>query len=812
MPHLRVGRGASHVVMSSVVMSSALLAFSSRAHAQAAASQSLPPLTIEAPQGRAKPAGPKPRIRSASVRSAPRPNTNSAPNSTSPVAASRADPALTAAGALAQLGQAPNGQTETTIERGQYDNRPSFSVGDVLRDSPGISIKQGNGPRDVGISIRGSNARNGFGIRNLVIFEDGFPVTQPDGLSRSDLIDPRAYGAIDVIRGPSSALYGNYATGGALNFRTRPGGSIDGAEYGVDGGSFGYLNNTLATGKKVGNFEGALFASDARGDGFIANSWYNTQTVNFLATLRATADDRFTVKFINNDLSTRLPIRLSLNQYNQNPFQQGCATGAAASAGCGTVSLFNNGFNRSAGTDTETAVQAGLGRNDRRTIIGGRWEHDFDNDTTWRNQFVFDDRNISQPTGTTSAIGDFPSYNYMSDITRRGEFMGMDTTSYLGGFYNTLSWSGDTRNVMPGGNATLGSLAANVLGTHTNYGVRAREELKLNPALTAIAGIGWETTNLKGINTAYTYTGAAGAVTSSATTADRQFQNVAPELALLYRLNSEWQLHARVATGYGTPQVGNLFVVSSGQFGNNTQLTTQKNLGYDLGADWTPNKAVKLSLTGFYEFFRDELVTQATPANAPNTSFTFNAPKSEHRGIELAANWRFQPGWQFTAAYTYLDEIYTQYTENIANGAVFSFNRAGNKIPGISPNELTARLGYDEWSGPLQGLGGFVELQWKDAFYMDNANFLKAPAYELVNVNLHYKTELVSDYLKTLNLFFEVRNIFDTTYVASANNIANTVTAAGVQNPGSILAATQTGSIYAGSPRAFVAGMKIAFK
>ena len=34
-----------------------------------------------------------------------------------------------------------------------------------------------------------------------------------------------AYGAIDVIRGPSSALYGNYATGGALNFRTRPGGT-----------------------------------------------------------------------------------------------------------------------------------------------------------------------------------------------------------------------------------------------------------------------------------------------------------------------------------------------------------------------------------------------------------------------------------------------------------------------------------------------------------------------------------------------------------------------------------------------------------
>ena len=48
-------------------------------------------------------------------------------------------------------------------------------------------------------------------------------------------------------------------------------------------------------------------------------------------------------------------------------------------------------------------------------------------------------------------------------------------------------------------------------------------------------------------------------------TADRQFQNTAPELALLYKLNSEWQFRGRVATGYGTPQIGNLFVLSNGQ-------------------------------------------------------------------------------------------------------------------------------------------------------------------------------------------------------------------------------------------------------
>ena len=88
---------------------------------------------------------------------------------------------------------------------------PAFSISDVLAAVPGVTLAQGNGPRDVSISVRGSNARQTYGVRNLVVFEDDFPVTQPDGLARTDLTDPHAYERIDVMQGPSSALYGNYA-------------------------------------------------------------------------------------------------------------------------------------------------------------------------------------------------------------------------------------------------------------------------------------------------------------------------------------------------------------------------------------------------------------------------------------------------------------------------------------------------------------------------------------------------------------------------------------------------------------------------
>src|SRR5262249_49710369 len=142
-----------------------------------------------------------------------------------------------------------------------------------------------------------------------------------------------------------------------------------------------------------------------------------------------------------------------------------------------------------------------------------------------------------------------------------------------------------------------------------------------------------------------------------------------------------------------------------------------------------------------------------------------------------------------------------------------SFNRAGNKIPGVTPNEANVRLGYDQPTGPWKGLGGFVEYIWKDAFYMENANLLKAPSYGIVNVNVHYDREIIDPHVKGAVIFFQVSNVLNKTYIASANNLTDSISAVtGLENPGSVLATTGTGSIYAGAPRSFIGGLKLAFR
>jgi iron complex outermembrane receptor protein len=107
-----------------------------------------------------------------------------------------------------------------------------------------------------------------------------------------------------------------------------------------------------------------------------------------------------------------------------------------------------------------------------------------------------------------------------------------------------------------------------------------------------------------------------------------------------------------------------------------------------------------------------------------------------------------------------------------------------------------------------------------DDFYVDNANYLKVPGYHVINLNLHYDTDIANSWIKKIDAYFEVRNVLNPLTMASANNISDTLNSkTGLENPGfapycpttnAALSCT-TGSIYAGMPRIFVGGVRIRF-
>jgi iron complex outermembrane receptor protein len=714
----------------------------------------------------------------------------------------------------------PKGQTVTTVDSSNFKTSPLFTIGDLLDYSPGVTVTQGNGPRDVGISIRGSNAANAFAIRNIVLLEDGFPVTTADGgNSRTDITDPHAYGAIDVMRGPSSAMFGNYAIGGAIDFRMRTGAEIDGYEIGSEFGGFGYLNNYFIAGKKVGDFDLSLFASDVRGDGYVFHTAYDIPTVNFLGTWSPTGADRFTLKVLHNDVDTQMAVRLSQSQFYTNPFQKGCVTTTSA-PGCAAVAgapLPANGIS-GALAGPQSSDQLGLHRDNTRDIVGLRYEHDFDASTTWRTQFAIDDTYNWQPTVPNQQTqGPTDGFNFDTGITSRLPIFGFAATHYLDFFYDNVHAHTNSYYDVPNtyGNGALGADATRVIGTQSDTGVKAREEIALTNHLTAVVGVSSTLTALDGSSEALTGVVAGKVVilpSPTLITASRSMWDTSPEASFIYRFNPDWQARVRYGTAFGTPYYSQLFVTPAGVAGDNTHLKTQTDQGIDAGLDWTPAGAkLSASATVFNEWFQNEQLTQVA---TNGVAYTANVPDSIHRGLEAAIEYRPFDGWRLAGVYTLEDQYFTKFMDTIgpATGqpaGTLTINRAGNKIPDVPLNQLTARLGYDQPYGALKGLGGYAEYVYRGAYTMDNANLTNAPAAGLVNLNLHYTRDFTDSYIKSVSLFFGVNNVFDKVYIASqAGAISDTVTG-GKQSSAAVL--YNSGSIVAGAPRTFLGGLKVSF-
>lgn len=223
---------------------------------------------------------------------------------------------------------------------------------------------------------------------------------------------------------------------------------------------------------------------------------------------------------------------------------------------------------------------------------------------------------------------------------------------------------------------------------------------------------------------------------------------------------------------------------------------------------------LQATVSGFYEWFHNEQVTQS--AGVSLQSYTFNAPGSEHRGVDLGLDWHPLPkalsGARARVSYQYDNQVYTDYSEQLSSGAFTSaFNRNGNRIPGVQPSFLNGRMLYDQPNGRLRGLGGFIESNWRDNYQLDNANLLKAPGYTLWNLDLHYDPPASHGKLSQLSFYFEMQNIANKTYAASATNITDSLSSStGIENGASTLV-NSTGSVYAGVPRASYGGVRMRF-
>lgn len=103
-------------------------------------------------------------------------------------------------------------QTVTVIPKAVIQDRGAFSLRDVLRNTPGVSMQAGEGVSGAGtgdnLNLRGFNARSDFFIDNM---------RDLGGYSR----DPFNVEQVEIAKGPASTTTGRGTTGGSINLATK---------------------------------------------------------------------------------------------------------------------------------------------------------------------------------------------------------------------------------------------------------------------------------------------------------------------------------------------------------------------------------------------------------------------------------------------------------------------------------------------------------------------------------------------------------------------------------------------------------------
>lgn len=172
---------------------------------------------------------------------------------------------------------------------------------------------------------------------------------------------------------------------------------------------------------------------------------------------------------------------------------------------------------------------------------------------------------------------------------------------------------------------------------------------------------------------------------------------------------------------------------------------------------------LKYQPTGFNSFITlavYDLKQQNVKTTDPlHPNFSVQTGEVETRGVELEGHASLAEGFDLIAAYTYLD------TENTKDNAGYQ-----GKVPtGIPSNLASLWADYTLQDGPASGLGGGLGVRYVGASYGNQANTYKSQAYTLLDAAIHYDLGELSSKLAGITASVNASNLLDKDYVASCS-------------------------------------------
>ncbi|WP_181408097.1 TonB-dependent siderophore receptor [Pararhizobium mangrovi] len=130
------------------------------------------------------------------------------------------------------------------------------------------------------------------------------------------------------------------------------------------------------------------------------------------------------------------------------------------------------------------------------------------------------------------------------------------------------------------------------------------------------------------------------------------------------------------------------------------------------------------------------------------------------RGIEAEAKIDMSNGFEIIASYAYQDSEIVEATDGTQ----------GNRVPYVPEHQASAWVNYSFETGPLAGLGLGGGVRAAGASYGDTGNSIEADGYTLFDAAVRYDFGARQEKLEGLKLAVNASNLFDKEYVASCNS------------------------------------------
>lgn len=573
------------------------------------------------------------------------------------------------------------------ISSRQLDAYNYTGVLEAINTSPGIRMEE-RSPGSYRINIRGSSLRSPFGVRNVKVYYNDIPVTDPGGFTYFNQFGYFNISSIDVIKGPGSSMYGA-GTGGVLLLGSN-GDTTTGASLLYEGGSYG-LTNIAAELRyaKAGNTS-VIRYQHCSSNSYRQQSASTRDVFSWDNTTHATGRLSFDMHLLYNALNYQTPGALTLKEYDSAQFMARPHTAAAMGA-----------------IENDAHIEQ------QNLLLG------------FSSQYKLS----SQLSNRTTVYG---NYTFLLNPTIRNYTRSNEPHF---GMRTTFNWNRDIGRslltIIAGGEGQSGYA---MIRTYTNILGRP-DTLQSDDEVHNLQNTGFVQLTLKtgrwlteaGISINAYSTDITRLKDYSRLSRDFPVQH-SPRVAASFKVNNDLYTYASIASGFSPPSSAEILPSGSPL---NTALNAETGWNYELGAKGTLlNGHLYYNTSIFYYTLENAIVLRKDANGADNY---INAGRTSQPGLEIAATYEHTP----SASPVHLSLVwfsYSRYNFRYGSFTQLTTDLSGNRLPGVSPNTITAGTALSLFNKVALNVSWF----YSDRIALNDANTAYAKAYHIIDAKVSY--------------------------------------------------------------------------